>query len=167
MPPFSSSPEVSNRPVMRIDIGDVAVSGDDVVFRTTLGSCVSVVLYDVRKRIGGVNHFQAPGRPPDRDRLRRPGAYASNAVELLIKGMYEKGCRIEDLRAKVFGGGSMNLDIEQDAVGVGNSNILAAKHLLRLAGIPVVASSTGGSTGRTIYFVVREFKVLQRRFGVG
>src|SRR5262245_37735781 len=39
------------------------VTGGDEVLFTTLGSCVSVCLYDSTYRVGGLNHFLLPEQP--------------------------------------------------------------------------------------------------------
>ena len=40
--------------------GEYFCSSENILMSTILGSCVSVVLYDSRKKQGGLNHFLLP-----------------------------------------------------------------------------------------------------------
>ena len=51
---------VRARDEVALCIGGVHVSGDGVVLKTLLGSCVSVCLFDPVTRVGGMNHFALP-----------------------------------------------------------------------------------------------------------
>ncbi len=44
---------------MHIHPGEYYISSEDAIY-TILGSCVSVVLYSDRQKIGGMNHFMLP-----------------------------------------------------------------------------------------------------------
>ena len=69
---------------------------------TVLGSCVAVCLFDHTRRAGGINHFLLPYW--NGDGLASP-KYANIALPKLLEKMIELGCRRQNLRAKLFGGG--------------------------------------------------------------
>ena len=70
------------------------------VIITVLGSCVAVCLWDKREHVGGMNHYLLPRRMEE---LASP-RFGDVAIDRLVDGMTELGCRVGSLRAKIFGG---------------------------------------------------------------
>src|SRR5439155_19077089 len=71
-----------------------------------LGSCVAIILYDARARIGGLAHTLLPNESMARDRSN-PAKFPASAVAVLLAEMTRLGadaCRVE---AKLVGGASM------------------------------------------------------------
>ncbi|MDD4190486.1 MAG: chemotaxis protein CheD [Mangrovibacterium sp.] len=125
---------------------------------TVLGSCVAVCLFDVRGKRGGMNHYMLPFW--NGEGLETP-RYGNVAIPKLIFEMLDGGSRKKDLTAKVFGGASV-LSEGGSVFQTGEKNIVVALRLLEEFGIPVVASSTGGSRGRRIWFNPSTGEVLQQ-----
>ena len=111
-------------------------SKEPYVVKTVLGSCVAVCLWDKRLHFGGINHYMLP-------------TWSGK----LIEKMKSMGSRIEDIQAKVFGGGEL-LDVGggKSSTMIGERNIMIARMMLEERKIPVVGSSTGGKRGRKILF---------------
>ena len=111
-----------------------------------LGSCVAVCLWEPRLRIGGANHFLLPHSEVCE---RGSARYGTTAVPALVDALERLGCRRERLRAKVFGGASINvafrLNLAADNAGIAIS-------LLDEIGIGVEVVDTLGSRGRKIIF---------------
>lgn len=128
--------------------GSVAVTSKPSVITTVLGSCVSVCLWDVQKGIGGINHFKAP-RPP-RNR-QNSSAYGEVAIPSLIEGMIKKGSKRSDLRAMLFGGGSV-IPIIKGTDSIGADNVRFAEDTLKREGIKIVSRHTGRNYGRRVTF---------------
>lgn len=80
--------------------------------------------------------------------------YGNIAIDKLIEKMRVMGSRIEDLEAKLFGGGEL-LDVGggKSATQIGERNIQIAKSMLDSYKIPVVAQSLGGKRGRKILYL--------------
>ncbi len=125
-------------------------SREPYVVKTVLGSCVAVCLWDKRLHIGGINHYMLPTW--NGNDLASP-KYGNIAIDKLIEKMKSLGSRVEDLQAKVFGGGEL-LDIEGGPMStmIGERNIMIARMALEERKIPIVGSSTGGRCGRKILF---------------
>lgn len=133
--------------VCTIVVGECLVSGDpDVVIATTLGSCVSVCLFDPIAAIGGMNHFLLAESA--HDRLSDSARYGAAAMELLINKVMRVTHRRDRLRAKVFGGGK----VIQGATDVGARNVEFVMEYLAEEGIPTVGWDVGGSQARGIRF---------------
>ena len=116
---------------------------------TILGSCVSVCLWDAKRKVGGMNHFLLPHWRQSGNASMR---FADVAVPALLRRMMELGARREFITAKVFGGAALHRDEREYASSLGAGNVAAALNLLAIESIPVVAQETGGSTGRKIVF---------------
>jgi chemotaxis receptor (MCP) glutamine deamidase CheD len=131
-------------------IGGVRASGDGVVLKTLLGSCVAVCLFDPTVRVGGMNHFALPRGSGD-DGERRSARFGVHAMELLMRAMCERGAEPRRLMAKVFGG-SRILEIGASAGDVARRNIEFAHDVLEAEGIDIVAEDVGGRHARQVRF---------------
>ena len=49
-----------NVDVVLVEQGEYFASKEHEVLSTTLGSCISVCLYDLKNKIGGLNHYMLP-----------------------------------------------------------------------------------------------------------
>ena len=130
------------------------------VISTILGSCVAVCLWDNVLRQGGMNHYLLPlwngeGLPTPK--------YGNVAIPMLIEKMRLIGSRKDNLKAKVFGGGSV-LESLCGSIDVGNRNIILAEEILVSEKISVISSDVGGKSGRKIFFVTDTGEVFVRKF---
>jgi chemotaxis protein CheD len=124
--------------------GEVHWSVAPCVFKTVLGSCISVCLWDGVHGIGGLTHFILPrARAPNGD-----ARYGDTAIPLLVRKLRGLGCNT--LVAKVFGGAAVLP--AGHAATVGDSNTEVALALLQADHIAVVAQRTGGAHGVVIQF---------------
>ena len=124
------------------------VSKEPYLVKTILGSCVAICIWDKRLKIGGLNHYMLPTW--NGNDLASP-KYGNIAIDKLIEKMVFFGSRVEDLQAKVFGGGEM-MDTGKRKMLIGERNIRIAKLMLEERKIPIIASGTGGKLGRKILF---------------
>lgn len=140
------------REVVIIGIGEWC-TGDVVMTSIGLGSCIGLVLHDETRHIGGLAHVMLPkssGKP-----FERAGKYADTAVEVLIKELTQKGCKIQNIKAKLAGGASMFQNFSGN-LNIGERNAEALKSLLKERTIPIVREDLGGTMGRTITYLPRE-----------
>ena len=118
--------------------------------KTTLGSCVGVILSDGKRGVHGLAHILLPERLGG-DRVI--GKYADTAIPALLEKMEEKGCRKKDLSAFLVGGACMFEAFDGNGLtNIGDKNVMAATRILQQLRIPVVFQETGGKSGRTITF---------------
>jgi chemotaxis protein CheD len=135
--------------------GEVHWADTPTIFKTVLGSCVSVCLWDQLEAIGGLNHFILPtARSGERD-----DRYGDVAIPRLIGALRALGC--VHLVAKVFGGAAV---LPMGGVAtVGDANTALALRLLAEHGIPVLAQRTGGRCGVVIRYHSGSGDVLLRQ----
>jgi chemotaxis protein CheD len=128
--------------------GEVMIPDEPATISTVLGSCVSVCLYDNRKKIGGMNHFKGPKHLAN----KKPTAdYGDIAIKNLIEGMVRAGSKKIDIVALVFGGGSVIKYTHVD-MQIGKINGEAAIEILEKFKIPMVHQDLGGTHGRRVWF---------------
>ena len=130
-----------------LEPGYVYVNGSGGVIRTVVGSCVAVVLWDSKIRVGGMNHYiYAHTTKHDKATTR----FGNVALPALFRMMHrEFGCRASDIHAQIIGGASP-LQFTSKTGGI--DNIKVARKYLHRAGIRIVSEDTGGYMGRKVLF---------------
>jgi len=125
--------------------GEYRVTTDPkVMFSTVLGSCIAACIYDAENGVGGMNHFLLANANGNGVSAR----YGIHAMELLINGIMKKGAQRSNLKAKVFGGAKMSVNLSD----IGASNSTFVQQFLQDEGIPVISSSVGGTSARRVRF---------------
>jgi len=142
-----------------IHVGEFYIGVRPTEVSTILGSCIAVCLYDTVEMIGGMNHYLVPLW--NGNGLQSP-KYGNIAIHRLIEGMLNIGCNINNLEAKIFGGGNVISSIAQDGMMVGRKNIIIAREILSEYKIPITAEDVGGTRGRRILLVSETGKVLMK-----
>jgi chemotaxis protein CheD len=132
-----------------VRMGELAASASagDVLVCVGLGSCIGLALVCRRGRACGLAHIVLPhsgGREAD-----RPAKFAERAVPALI--------------AVLVGGAQMFST--STGMEIGARNEAAVRAALLLAGIPVTATATAGSVGRTVRVHVASGTVTVREAG--
>jgi len=138
---------------INVGIGEWAVSkrSEDILKTYALGSCVAVMIYDVKVRVGGLIHIALPDSSVDPQRAQiQPGYFADTGLPRMIEEMKILGASRAGVWAKLAGGASM-----MDATGIfdiGKRNVLAVKKILWRSSLGPVAEDTGGLKSRTVSF---------------
>lgn len=117
---------------------------------TVLGSCVAVALYDPERGMTSLCHGVYPrnaGRSPAAD-----PRYVQDAIALMLDWYRRWGVSPAHLVAKLFGGAVPVFGTRpgQNVLGVGSSNVEAARQALSDHGVPLIAQDVGGRKGRRL-----------------
>lgn len=143
--------------VLTVGIGEWAVSKniEDVIKTYALGSCVAVIIYDVKTRVGGLIHVALPESIVDPERAKnQPGYFADSGLPLMIEEMKKLGASRAGVWVKLAGGASV-----MDSSGffdIGRRNLLAVKRVLWKSSLGPLAEDTGGNNSRTVAFSLAE-----------
>jgi chemotaxis protein CheD len=136
----------------RVGIADLAAAGGEGTLCTIgLGSCVAIVLYDARARVGGLAHVLLPEPVSPRER-QNAARFPETAVPALIEKMRAIGADPARLTARLVGGASMfSTLLPRGAPTIGTRNVEASRRALDAAGIAVTAEDVGMEHGRSVY----------------
>lgn len=126
--------------------GYIFVASKPTVVSTVLGSCVTVYVYDTKRCVGGVNHFQLPYV---HERYRCTARYGNVATIALIRMMVNNGSKVKHLEAQVFGGA---YNSEVCVKNVGHENVKVARKILARLRIRIVSEDVAGEKGRKVVF---------------
>ena len=125
-----------------------ADSGAHIYFKTTLGSCVGIILSHRKKSIFGLAHVMLPEM---RSSDNIVGKYADSAIPELVNRMRRMGSGDGQMEAYLVGGACMFF-ASNYITDIGQKNIEATKIKLAQLQIPVVYEDVGGTMGRTVIF---------------
>ncbi len=152
--------EINGR-VIKVLIGQVALTRSPNKLETVLGSCVGLVLYDEVEKIAGMAHIVLP-ESAQHEASNLPGKYADCAVACLLSALQEHGAQRKRLKAKFAGGACMFANtFDKKSSDIGSSNVLAVTNYLGHYAIPIIASDVGGAAGRKVVFnpATREYSI--------
>ncbi len=132
--------------------------------RTTLGSCVGIVLFHPGKRLYGMAHILLPKADVVEPTTR--GKFADTAVPALLETMGIPKAEFSTVRAKIAGGANMfpNL-VTQDVLKVGEKNSETVREILETFGIQVLGVDLGGTKGREFTIDSESGRVWVKKIG--
>lgn len=134
-----------------IGVADAHVSRDpDLVLVTyALGSCIAVAIHDPVAGVGGLLHFMLPESSLDLAKAeRQPCMFADTGIPLLFRSAYALGAEKQRLIVRLVGAAQVLNDA--GLFNIGKRNYLAARNILRNAGVLVHAEAIGGVASRTV-----------------
>jgi chemotaxis protein CheD len=152
------NPESANR--LFIMPGGLAFSNQAGVLRTLLGSCVSVVVWHPRRRLGGMCHYLLADRPRVAPGSEPDGRYGTDALALFEQRMQQADTEPGQYVAGIYGGANV-VDVAH-APDIGGRNIAAAEAWCRRHGLQVLEREVGGRCHRVIEFDIAEGHVRVR-----
>ncbi|WP_100641840.1 chemoreceptor glutamine deamidase CheD [Alteromonas facilis] len=129
--------------------GEFYVTREPEIITTVLGSCVSVCIYDLNARVGGMNHFMLPASKQTPSNVTSESfRFGDVAMEQLINEVLKAGGEKKRLKFKAFGGGH----IIQKMTSIGDSNITFLKKFMALEGFSLDSTDLGGPHPRKVRF---------------
>lgn len=136
--------------------GDFHFGGPHICIRTVLGSCVAMVFWHPKRRIGGMCHYMLPERLGESSG-RLDGRYAEDALALFVREIHKSGTRFNQYHVRMVGAGNMFPSvwgIGKDAKSVSQRNISKGLKLLEQHGIVIQPDYLGGIGHRSLTFDV-------------
>jgi len=142
-----------------IEPGYIFVAAKPTVVSGVLGSCVSICVYDHKRKIGGMNHFQFPCT---QDENLATARYGNVAVPTLIRLLVHDGSETKHMEAQIVGG-AYNPEISSK--NIGQDNVRIAKKILSKEKIRVVSEDVGGEKGRKVVFTTNTNEIAVIKVG--
>ncbi len=142
--------------ILYVLTGEVKTGSNEEILRSSaIGSCIVIVVYDLKLKIGGIAHIMLPGTAPENTKYDKT-RYANNAVSDLIIKMKVKGAKIEDIEFCVVGGANV-LKRENDTIAQNNVNEVL--DLLKKQNFKIKAKSVGGTERRSATLNIKTGKL--------
>ncbi|WP_366922969.1 chemotaxis protein CheD [Metallumcola ferriviriculae] len=150
---------------IRVGIADYKVAySPDTLITLGLGSCVGIVIYDYKLKIGGMSHIMLPDSRQF-NRVTNPLKFADLAIPQLLEKLISMGGGKSRFRAKIAGGAQMFSFADSTTLNIGERNIAKVKEVLKDMQIALTAAEVGGNIGRTMIFHSETGKVFIRSAG--
>ncbi|MDH5751648.1 MAG: chemotaxis protein CheD [Deltaproteobacteria bacterium] len=149
-----------------VSISDMKITNDQdaLLITHSLGSCIGLLAYDTKIKLGGLLHFQLPDSANHGARAKEnPFMFADTGIPLMLEKMYAKGADRNRMKFGIFGGASM-LDDEQ-LFKIGVKNARASKKILWQHAITVDCEDIGGNSSRTVSLEIGTGKIGLRKDG--
>lgn len=139
--------------VIKVGMADwKTCKGEDGVMTVGLGSCVGIAIRDPATGIGGLAHIMLPDSKEIANNTNRP-KFADTGIEDMVNALARMGASRFRMVAKIAGGAQMFTGVgRNDTLRVGDRNVMASKKKLAELHIPILASDTGSTYGRTVTF---------------
>lgn len=130
----------------------VSTDPDDMIVTYSLGSCLAVVLYDTKSKIGGMIHVMLPDSGIEKmsksSASFNPYKYVDTGIPLLVKACVESGLNKKTSCLSVFGGAQI-FDRE-DYFNIGKRNYVALRKVIWQEGLLITHEHVGGRVHRTV-----------------
>lgn len=154
--------------MIKVGMADLNIAKvPDGITTLGLGSCIGIVLYDPKTKVGGLAHIMLPSSEEIKNNSNK-AKFADTALDILVDKMVSAGAIKRTIVAKIAGGAQMfNFNSQNDVLKIGERNALASKKKLKELGIPLLAEDTGGNYGRTIELNTENGDLLIKTIGHG
>jgi len=157
-----TSAETETGATKYVSSGQVATgSKDEIITSGPLGSCVAVVAYDTKNRIGGMAHVMLSGKS-HRENRNDKNKYVIDGVNNLLSKLYESGAQNPNIEICLIGGA--NVLRKKDDV-IAESLVISVLKTISEKKMKISASSLGGFERRiarlniktgNVYFAIGE-----------
>lgn len=153
LPPEMSTPApTASEEKVVVGIGELAVTDNPeaTLITYSLGSCLGITLYDPYIRVGGLWHVMLPDSSIDPVKgMERPGMFIDTGWPAFLRLAGEMGAELNRVELFVAGGAQV---MDPDGVfGIGRSNCVALRKLIREAELTVIGEEIGGVENRTVH----------------
>ena len=142
--------------ILDVFTGKLEISTNDIIIRSlALGSCIAVVAYDAKNRIGGIAHIMLFGKAPE-NKKQEENKYAENAISNLLSQMQKAGADREKMEFCLAGGANV-LRRNDDTIAETNCN--SVLQIVEEQKLNIKAKSLGGTQRRSISLDISSGKV--------
>jgi chemotaxis protein CheD len=137
-----------------LQIGDVVVQKAPNRLKTELGSCVAVIIYHEKLKIGGMTHIMLPKSKETKDTR-----FADSAIEELIAKLKSYNVKLSEAKCYVYGGAR----VLQNQIPINFMNLAQVNRELEKHKLNIVEVDIGGETNRSIELDLNTGKISIKR----
>ena len=159
-----------NLPSVYLKPGELYISDKPVAVSTVLGSCVSITMFHRQLKLGAICHGLLPKCKHTKKRgchktCKDLDKYVDCAFMHMKQQFLSYSMNQDEIEVKLFGGAEIILphDHSKRIISVGERNIKVAAEMIKAEGFKIIASNTGGTTGRKLFFLPHTGDVYVKR----
>ena len=131
--------------------GDFCFTQKKVIMNTLLGSCIAVVIWHPKYKLGGMCHFVLPKCSNDKSNSLN-GRFAEDAFEMFRLAIIQHHTLTQDYEVSVFGGSLMNPSAYSKENSIGEVNSLFTEVLMKNYSFNVKKRDLRGFSARKLSF---------------
>lgn len=152
----------ASREQITVGIGECRIGRAPASLSTVaLGSCVAVMAWDWKLKLGGLLHIMLPDSSIDPRRAARdPHVFADTGVAELLRALLARGAARRRLSWCLTGGASMMAGTPHFETG--KRNELAVKKTFRSLGLFAEEEDLGGTESRSVRFDLSSGRIVVR-----
>ncbi len=165
---------LENNNVVYLKAGELYITDKPIIIKTLLGSCISLVLYNQRKKIAAISHAQLPyehfndsctSNCPVKCNLNVTNRlkFVTCSTRFMFEQFEAMGIKKKEIVVKLFGGANVLSARSQKIITVGERNIETIFRILEEYKLKLTSRDIGGCIGRTIYLQVESGSVYVRK----
>jgi chemotaxis protein CheD len=158
-----SSKLVTSLPIVFVKQGECHFSRHPELVITILGSCLSVIMYNIEHRFSALTHCLMPSQHMYNDDDGNDYKYVDTSVKQMLAIFDKQKIPRHKISIKIFGGAEQLSNDKKRTQPVGKQNIIMALNILDKEGLNVISMDVGGTKGRKIYFSSHTGEVLLSR----
>ena len=144
-----------------VNIADMKISKDPDEFLVTysLGSCVSLAIYDPYIKVAGLIHIMLPDSTIEKNPANiNPYKFVDLGVPILYKELFKLGAKRNHVVTKIIGGS--NVMDKNKYFNIGERNYTAVRKMLWRNNMIIHKEDVGGSKSRTVRLYTATGKVI-------
>ncbi|MFH0925426.1 MAG: chemotaxis protein CheD [bacterium] len=147
-----------NKITINVSTGEVKVGKIKVILKSTaIGSCIVIISYDMKNRIGGMAHIMLPGRSPESTVFKNNKTrFAHDAIDELIRKLSHFGVKTNNLITCLIGGANV---LKKKENTIADNNISSVTEYLDKMKINITAKILGGTSRRSALFYIEEERI--------
>lgn len=150
---------------LSVGLGELVISHnpDDILVAYGLGSCVGIGMFAPNKGVAGLIHCVLP---ENTDTDKSSTKFVDTGIPTMLEKMQKAGADLKTLQIYMAGGANMLINTTlSKSFDIGTRNAAAAKVVFERLKLRIIATETGGNTGRTVRLYVATGKYTVRMIG--
>lgn len=151
------------KPLFSVHPGEWYFGAEYERLHTVLGSCVALVTWHPKLKIGGICHYLLSVAPVAKRGYQGDCRYADNALAQMKKSMLGYAT-LKEYQISIFGGGDMFSHSWQHSIGA--DNITCVREWVSHENLHLHKTDVGGSISRSIILVVPTGEIQLKRYAM-
>lgn len=148
-----------------VGVGELIVTNLQHITVSTyaLGSCVALVGYEPKLKVGGIIHMMLPTRRLDNSgQPASPARFVDSGIPMFFQAMRKMGAMPRNLNLALYGGANTQKN-QTDHFRIGQRNSELSMRMLQKFQLDISYTDLGGYENRTVHLTLKTGELVIRR----